>query len=345
MLNRYYIYIFLLAQPFMFISKGIQVHTLDLPRGKVTLRAIFRLCKLIKATKPDVVQTWMYHADLIGGICACLAGVKKVFWGVHHSNLNPDHTAKSTILTAKLCAALSRFIPTKIIYCAHKSRICQESIGYTRKKSIVIQNGYDVDRFKPGISIDENLYDWDLVNNFTIGNVGRYHPDKDHRTLIKALAICNSDNLNFNAIFVGTGLDENNSELLDIININCIYDKCHLLGLKTDIPMIMNSLDVFVLSSVSEAFPSVLNEAMACGIPCITTDVGDAAEIVSDTGWVVPPANPTALAQAITLAYDEYRNYPERWKERKLAARQRIEDNFSIEKMIHNYHESWSENA
>ncbi|MPX98375.1 glycosyltransferase, partial [Salinivibrio sp. VYel6] len=112
-------------------------------------------------------------------------------------------------------------------------------------------------------------------------------------------------------------------------------------GRRDDITAVMNGFDIFVLSSASEAFPNVLSEAMACGTPCVTTDVGDAAIIVGDTGWVVPPKNPQALAKAILEAMEERQNNPQAWQARKRACRERIVNNFSIEKMVDSYHRVW----
>jgi glycosyltransferase involved in cell wall biosynthesis len=103
----------------------------------------------------------------------------------------------------------------------------------------------------------------------------------------------------------------------------------------------MYALDIHILSSRSEGFPNVLAEAMACGTPCVTTDVGDAAMIVGDTGWVVPPKNPQVLANAILEAINEKQNNPLMWEVREQACRDRIVDNFSIEKMVAGYHQVW----
>jgi Glycosyltransferase len=121
-----------------------------------------------------------------------------------------------------------------------------------------------------------------------------------------------------------------------------LEDNISLLGQRTDIATIMNSLDVHILSSsFGEGFPNVVAEAMACGTPCITTDVGDAAIIVGDTGWVVPPKDSQALANAMLEAMEEKQNNPQAWKARKQACRERIVNNFSIEKMVDSYHQVW----
>ena len=128
-------------------KSNIPVFSLNFPDGKIKISGLFKLYRLIKQTNPDIVQTWLIHADLVGGIIARLAGVKNIFWGVHHTILIPGKVKASTILILKINALLSHFIPKKIIYCAEKSREAQESIGFKRSKGIVIQNGYDIKNF------------------------------------------------------------------------------------------------------------------------------------------------------------------------------------------------------
>ncbi|HGF7147561.1 TPA: glycosyltransferase family 4 protein [Vibrio cholerae] len=324
---------------------GVQVYCLNMPAGKIRVAALIKLYKLIHQLKPDVVQTWMYHADLIGGIIARLAGVKNIVWGVHHTTLVKGESKRSTILIAKINALISSFIPRKIIYCAEKSRQVQESIGFSPKIGHVVPNGYNIDDFKPdldaGMAFRQEVGLAD--EKFLIGHVARYDPQKDHQTLL--LSVCELLNRNtdfeFEVVLVGTNLDEGNLALSNVINENnlsCV----RMLGRRSDMPSVMSAFDVFVLSSAfGEAFPNVLNEAMACGTPCITTDVGDAAVIVGDTGWVVPPKDPQALAKAMLEAMGEQQDSPQAWQARKQACRERIVNNFSIKKMVEAYHQVW----
>ncbi|WP_119564787.1 glycosyltransferase family 4 protein [Vibrio cholerae] len=324
---------------------GVQVYCLNMPAGKIRFSALIKLYKLIRQLKPDVVQTWMYHADLIGGVIARLAGVKNIVWGVHHTTLVKGESKRSTILIAKINALISSFIPRKIIYCAEKSRQVQESIGFSPKFGHVVPNGYNIDDFKPdldaGMAFRQEVGLAD--EKFLIGHVARYDPQKDHQTLL--LSVCELLNRNtdfeFEVVLVGTNLDEGNLALSNVINENnlsCV----RMLGRRSDMPSVMSAFDVFVLSSAfGEAFPNVLNEAMACGTPCITTDVGDAALIVGDTGWVVPPKDPQALAKAMLEAMGEQQDSPQAWQARKQACRERIVNNFSIKKMVEAYHQVW----
>ena len=158
---------------------------------------------------------------------------------------------------------------------------------------------------------------------------------------MQALTILKNKGLVFRVLLIGPDIDVHNTELMSWIRQNHLQDNLLLLSQRTDIPALMNALDVHILSSLSEAFPNVLAEAMACGTLCVTTDVGDARLIVGDTGWVVPPRNAEALADAIEQALLEKQNNLEAWQQRKQASRARIEENFSVEKMVENYHEVW----
>ena len=121
-----------------------------------------------------------------------------------------------------------------------------------------------------------------------------------------------------------------------------IEKRINLQGRRNDIVAVMNGIDLFVLSSKSEAFPNVLNEAMLCGTPCITTNVGDAREIVGDTGWVVRPKDPQVLAKTILQAAKEKQSNNNAWLQREAACRQRVVENFSLNEMLKKYKEVWS---
>ena len=322
---------------------GVVVYTLSFPKGKIKFSGFFKLYKLIKQIKPDVVQTWLDHADMIGGIVARLAGIKNIVWGVHHTALVKGESKLSTIFISKINVFLSYFIPKKIIYCAQESKKAQEKIGYKKAKGIVVLNGYDIEGFTQNDSLSAEVRNDLSINadSFLIGHVGRYDPQKDLSNLIEAFALLNQKKLDFDAVIVGANLDNNNRDLLLMLNKNGLSKYVHLLGRRDDIAAIMNGIDLFVLSSKSEAFPNVLNEAMLCGTPCVTTDVGDAGKIVRDTGWVVKPKDSEALANAIIKASEEKESNKSIWLQRKTACRKRVIENFSLEKMVKEYKKVW----
>lgn len=325
-------------------KSGIYVYCLNMPAGKLTLSGVWKLFRLIRRLKPDVVQTWMYHADLIGGMVVKLAGVKNVFWNVRHTSLEPRKSKRSTIWVAKVCAKISGWVAKKIIYCAHEAQAVHENLGYKKGKAEIIGNGYDLALFDQNSQFRETVRnEFSLLKDeVLLGMVGRFDPQKDHSNLISALSTVKQKGFDFKLLLIGKQLDNSNHELLKQIEFDGLTGNVRLLGQRTDISAVMNSLDIHVLSSsFGEAFPNVLAEAMACGTPCVTTDVGDAALIVGGTGWVVPPKDPQALANAVVQAINEKQGNHIAWLNRKQACRDRIVENFSIVKMIEDYHRVW----
>lgn len=322
---------------------GVVVHCLGMNPGKPSVFRFFQLIKLIRSEQPDVVQTWMYHADLLGGVAARLAGVRRVFWGIRHSTLEKGKSKRSTILIASLCALLSRWIPEKIICCANKALEVHVDIGYSVAKLLVIQNGYDLSCFKPDVEAGEQVRN-ELglcTGDFVIGKVGRFDPLKDHYNLLDALALVAEKQIKFYCVFIGKGLSPDNPALLSHIVKLDLQDRVLLVGPRTDIPAVMNALDLHVLSSMSEGFPNVLAEAMACGTPCVSTDVGDALEIIGDAAACCPAQNAQALADVIIKLAQEWQQNPSVWHRRKVESAQRIEDRFSIEGMVASYETCW----
>lgn len=318
-------------------SEGIPVYSLGMRKSLTAVLVLPKLYKLIKKLKPDCVQTWMYHGDLIGGVAAKLARVQIINWNIRHSNLNKDHTSRSTLILAKLCACLSKRLPDRIIVCAKKAYHAHSELGYCTQKMVVIPNGYDLREFFPGHANTNRPQSGDIA--FKLGMVGRFNPDKDHANLISAFE--STDNNELELDLVGPCVDEDNDELVLLIPRGA-RSRISLLGATDNVPDFLRSIDAHVLSSSSEGFPNVVAEAMACGTPCVVTDVGDAAEIVGDTGWVVPPKNPEALAKAINEAYQEKLNSPDKWEQRREGAVKRILDNYSLEKMVKAYECLWA---
>lgn len=325
-------------------KENIQVICLNMKPGRVSISGLIKLFFLLRKEKADIVQTWMYHADLIGGIIAKLSGCKSIFWNVRHSTLEPGKSKRLTIWIAKACAFISNWVPKKIVYCASNAKKIHCLLGYKAEKSVVIGNGYDLNLFnnnyfsREGFRKEFNF----MEETFVIGMIGRYNIQKDHLNLISSLSLVKSAGYSFKAVLVGNNIDEANDELINEVNRHYLADSIFYLGPRGDIPCVMNGLDINVLSSsFGEAFPNVLAESMACGTPCVTTDVGDAALIVGTTGWVVPIKNSKLLAEAIIQAIDEWREKKRAWQLRKNACRQRAADLFKVETMIERYHNCW----
>lgn len=322
-------------------ARGIETLCLDMPRGRITRSSLAKLWRFLRASPCDIVQTWMYHANLVGGLVARMTRHRNIVWGIHHSDLGDGGTSARTVMVARLGARLSRLVPRHIICCAEKSARIHADFGYAPDRLRVVPNGYDLSVFRPDAALRERCRS-DLGLTMTqpvIGFVARYDTLKDHANLLAALRLLRDLGHTPTCLLVGTGMDAGNAALQAQIKQAGVADQLVLTGRRDDIPAVMNALDLHVMSSTSEAFPNVLAEAMASGTPCISTDVGDAPDIVGPTGWIVPPRDPQALAQALAQALDAL-GRPD-WAARQQAARERVEQRFSITRMVEGYRAVW----
>ena len=305
--------------------------------------ALWRLSRRLKRARPDVVQTWLYHGDLIGGLAARLAGIRAVAWGIHISQLDAPRTKKSTLLTVQAGARLSRFVPSRIVCCAQSALELHEKIGYDARKMQVIPNGFDLDDFRPDPSARESVRRELGLETDTplVGLIGRFHPQKDHENFVRAAQIMAQSDEQTHFVLVGASSEWSNELLARPIEQAGLKARFHLLGRRDDIARLSAAFDVLALSSAyGEAFPLVVGQAMACETVCAVTDVGDSADLVGDTGRIVAPRDSGALARAIgellALAPDERAALGKR-------ARRRIEERFSIQSVTARYEELWRE--
>ena len=282
------------------IEAGIPVATMGMKAGVPDPRGALRLARHLRRLDPDVVQTWMDHSNLIATLAATACPRARLVWGVHHSDHVPGVAKRSTLLTVSSCAALSRWRPSKIVYCSEHSRLLYERRGFEKAKAAVIPNGFDVGRFRPdgdarrSVRAELGLPPDALL----VGLVARYDPFKDHATFLRAAGLLARVRPDVHFLLCGTRVDRQNRELLGQVEALGLGRRCHLLGRRRDVERIHAALDVETSSSISEAFPLVVGEAMSCGTPCVVTDVGDSALIVGPTGRVVRPRDPAALAAA-----------------------------------------------
>jgi glycosyltransferase involved in cell wall biosynthesis len=310
--------------------RALQANRFPTPAGMV------KLISWLRQGRFDVVQTWMTHADLLGGIAARIAGIP-VAWGIHAGHLDARTHGRAALVTAQVNARLSRTIPSMIICCSETSRREHIKLGYAGDKMAVIPNGFDVSSFHPNpaarLSVREEL---SLPpETILVGHVGRFHPQKDHSTLVEAARHLVARDLDIQFVLVGQGLSPDNATLAGCVGKAGVTRRFHLLGPRRDVSRLTASFDVACLSSCyGEAFPLVIGEAMACGVPCAATDCGDSAALIGDTGVVVPIRNPVALAQAIerlaTLT-------PTARRELGTAARARIVEKFELSTITSRY--------
>lgn len=316
---------------------GISVYGLGLNRNKISSSVhLGSLVCLLKEIKPEIIQTWLYHADLVGGIAARLAGNVPVIWGIRHSDLSLAGLKKRTRFVVRLCSGLSRTIPVKIICNSQASRLAHIKFGYDKHKIAVIPNGIDLARFKPDETARASVRQELGLSSDTllVGLIARFDPLKDQHNFIQAAGLFHKTSPDTHFVLCGKDINPQNQTLVRWINTAGIKENCHLLDLRHDIARIISAMDIVTSSSYSESWTTVIGEAMACGVPCVATDVGDSALIIGDTGKIVPPRNPKELANG----WQEIINLGESQRMRLgLSARRRISEHFNITAIVRQY--------
>ncbi len=310
-------------------AQGIEVLSLDFG-GIGSPLALTKLARHIRRLRPDLIQTWMYHADLFGGLAARALTSAPVVWGLHNSDLDKSRARRATRLIARACARLSHRVPTRIISCSEVAAHLHGQLGYDRDKFVVIPNGIDTGTFRPDAKAHAALRrELGLPQDTLIAGVlARFHPQKDHRNFVQAAGMLGARHPRVQFALVGADCEPANAELMGWIESTGIARRFHLLGKRHDMPRVAAALDLAVMSSAyGEAFPLVLLEAMSAGVPCAVTDVGDSALIVGDTGRAAPPRDPAALAEAMSGILSLS---PTERAALGAAARERIETRFSL---------------
>ncbi len=316
----------------------IPVYCMDFQPGMVPVIGIFRLVHLLRQLQPDIMQGWMHHSNLAAQITAFFLRKKiPVIWNIRGTHTDLVQEKAITAITIWLGAKLSRF-PAKIINNSKNSALLHErKLGYSSANKVIIPNGFDVEVFKPS-SDAYNTFRKALnlpANSLLIGLIGRYHPMKDHGNFFHAASQLLKTHPIIRFILAGTEVQPSNVKLMNLISSLGLESSVHLLGRRDDISEITAALDIASSSSsYGEGFSNTIGEAMSCGVPCVVTDVGDSAWIVGDTGKVVPPRDPTALANALRELVDMGATARRALGER---ARQRIVENFLLESVVRQY--------
>jgi glycosyltransferase involved in cell wall biosynthesis len=295
-------------------TAGIPVFALGMNPGQPTLEGISKLYQVLRQESVDIIQTWLYHADLLGLVVGRIAGVKRIVWGVRCSNMHLRNYRFLTALTVKLGSLLSP-LADAIVFNSEEGKRVHRRRGYNTGRTVLIPNGFDTECFHP----DESARDWlrshlqlngDVV---LIGIVGRFDPMKDQRAFLKAASILVEKEDDVHFIMVGRGIEPQNEKLMSYLGDGGLRGRVHLLGLRHDIPRIVAAL-----------------------VPCVVTDVGDSSRIVGDAGIVVPPREPIAMAgaweQLLKLGSHGRRLLGER-------ARTRIAENYEIGRVVKRFEE------
>lgn len=320
-------------------SAGVRVISLGLRRGAIAPGATVRLRRLLAVERPDIVQTWMYHADLLGILAALPRRRFALVWNLRASNIDMRRYRSLSALVRAACAWLSR-IPDVVVANAEAGVDYHARLGYRPRRWVVIPNGVDTEEFAPdpeaGRSFrrEQGIPEAALV----IGLVARRDPMKGHEVFLEAAASLLEAVPSLYVVLAGEGVTERDEPFRSWMG-NVGRERARrvrLLGRRDDVRRIYCALDVAVSSSFGEGFPNAVAEAMACGVPVVATDVGDTARAVGgNTELLVRPRDTSGIvARCLTLLKDASR--------RRLlgdAGRRHVRQHFSMDEIVGQYHD------
>ena len=288
-----------------FFALNMDKHLFDLPK-------LIKLKTIIKTSRPDLIVSWMYHANVVS---ALLNKYSAIIWNIRHSLDDYNNEKLTTKIIMRIAGKLSS-APDKIVYNSDSSRKQHTAIlGYNTERGITIHNGVDLSRFS--INEARPLPDQEV----TVGTIGRFHPIKDHALFISMISELKRMGIKFKARMAGRDINHQNRELKKLIFKYDVGNDLELLGELNDVTTFYGSIDLLIVTSRAEGFPNVIAEAMACGCPCVSTDVGEARFIIGNTGKLFHVGDLKELVGAVNSFY---RMPGEEWKACRLGARNRI---------------------
>jgi glycosyltransferase involved in cell wall biosynthesis len=313
----------------------VPVYSLHMRRGVPSPMAAARLFRIVRRVRPQILQSWMYHADLLGLLVGKLAGVPAIAWNLRCSSLDMAHYRLMSSVVRRVLVPLSR-VPEIILANSYSGIRFHEQLGYLPKQWLYVSNLLDVADFRPSVKARKEIRRELRLSPDTrlIGLIARFHPIKDHGTFIAAASILANEDASVHFVLAGIGVDYDNAHLKRLVEATPVRDRFHLLGQRHDVNRVTAALDVACSSSISEGSSNSIAEAMACGVPCVVTDVGDSAFIVRDSGKVVPAKHALALATACRELLDLSTS---KRRELGVAARLRVQRDFSMHAVAKKY--------
>ncbi len=320
---------------------GIPTHVLQIKGPLGLFRGLSRARVLAEQFAPDVIQSWLHHADLFSLGLKAFGFSGPLIWNLRCADLNVADVPGRNRLLVRILARLSTF-PSCVVANSFAGKSAHTAVGYHPRRWEVIGNGFDVVRFAPDAEARrKSRSQWDVGSDApVIGIVGRYNKVKGFPVFAEAASLFLRDFPHARFVLAGTSLDDANSELVSLLKQANILQAAILLGQQQDIPGVMNGLDLLASCSTTEGFPNVIGEAMACGVPCIATDAGDSAIIIGADDRVVAIGDAVGMAAAWKRHFDLL---PQQRLERRGAARIRIETNFNIHAVVRRYEDLYRE--
>jgi glycosyltransferase involved in cell wall biosynthesis len=314
------------------IDRSIPTISLEKQERWDVLGFLGRLFGHLKRIQPDVLHGYLGESNIVTMFLKPLFPSTRIIWGIRGSNTPSDRYGWLGSILSQLERLLSSFTDL-IVVNSHTGKADYVNQGFASDKMVVISNGIDTERFVPDSEAGAKVRsEWGISENtILIGLVGRLSPMKDHHTFLKAATLLSKVREDVRFVCVGVGEENYAKELYQLTDDLGIAEKIIWAGGRSDMPAVFNALNIACCSSSDgEGFPNVVGEAMACGVPCVVTDVGDSAWIVGDKGVVVPPKNPEALKTAIK-ALIEKTNLDDYNRQ---EIRQLIVEQFSVRQLV-----------
>ncbi len=315
---------------------GVPVAALGIGGPLPSPRACACLVREVRGARAGLIQGWMPHGNLAALIGAGWARTRTpVVWSIRNALYDLTHQSRTTRWLIRACATLSSK-PAAIVYNSRVSAQQHSAFGYDATRATVIPNGFDCDLFQPSparrhrLRAELAISDRDVV----VGMVARYHAVKDHVTFLRAARHVLEAHRSVTFVLAGRGVDAANEELGAQLAALGIGDRVRLLGEWRDAQGPYAGMDIAALSSYTESFPNTLGEAMATGVPCVATAVGDVSWILGDTGRTAPPKDPARLAEELLALI---RLGPDGRRELGRKARARVQSAFSLSAVAAQY--------
>jgi len=303
---------------------------------------VMTVLRNVREIRPQILQTWMYHADLLGLLVGKLAGVPAIAWNIRCSAMEMGHYRRLSTLVLRALVPLSS-LPQVVIANSQSGIRVHRALGYTPRRWLYLPNSLDLEKFQPDPSaMSQVRRELGIPQNARlIGLIARFDPMKDHANFVDAAKLMTANDPDLHFVLAGIGVDSRNAELKRLVESTAFPHHFHLLGHRDDIDHINAGLDIACSSSAfGEGSSNAIAEAMACGVPCVVTDVGDSAFMVKNLGKVVPPRDPQAFARACRELLGMS---PERRSQLGLAARERVKAYFSLGSVVARYEELYQE--
>lgn len=325
-------------------KNGIEVKKIDLTPKFKNIINVLRAYFVVRKIKPDIIHGWLYLGNLFGLLFSC-ASKSQLIWSYHQAHLSYKHNSFKTYIIILFCKYVSQWVNIVHVFVSRLSFAEHQRIGYNLKQYKIISNGVDIDIFKP--TLEKGSYS-DLRHNnksdqreFIVGCVSRYDPIKNIPFLLQSFSNFYMKEKKVRLKLIGSQMTEDNQQLKYLISKYQIQDCVELCGPTRNVAEAMRGLDLHVLTSFHEGYGNVIAEALACGVPGVSTITGAAPELLSDNGWLIEGHTPDALAAILATAHEEYSKRPEAWADRRVRSRQKICSQFTISKSVQNYVDLW----